>query len=156
MNKEQMMVELGSIGEEVVADLYRRQGCEVSLSENKYDSVKDILIDGQTCEVKTQMPYFLKKMFTIKVDQYFKCMNADKLIWVETPSKHNEYRIDIYESPQRGMRFFRKYKAQGRDMYGMNFCDTTLIDSIEGSVEAVRMMKLTNSDMSVVNRLHVN
>ena len=32
MNKEQMMVELGSIGEEVVADLYRRQGCEVSLS----------------------------------------------------------------------------------------------------------------------------
>ena len=74
MNKEQMMVELGSIGEEVVADLYRRQGCEVSLSENKYDSVKDMLIDGQTCEVKTQMPYFLKKMFTIKVDQYFKCM----------------------------------------------------------------------------------
>ena len=83
-------------------------------------------------------------------------MNADKLIWVETPSKHNEYRIDIYESPQRGMRFFRKYKAQGRDMYGMNFCNTTLIDSLEGSVEAVRMMKLTNSDMSVVNRLHVN
>ena len=41
-------------------------------------------------------------------------------------------------------------------MYGMNFCDTTLLDSIEGSIEAIRMMKLTNSDMSVVNRLHVN
>ena len=156
MNKEQMMVELGSIGEDLVADLYRRQGSEVALSENKYDSVKDMLVDGQTCEVKTQMPYFLKKMFTIKVNQYFKCMNADKLIWVEAPSKHNDYRIDIYESPQRGMREFRKYKAQGRDMYGMNFCDTTLIDSLEGSVDAVRMMRLTNSDMSVVNKLHVN
>ena len=41
-------------------------------------------------------------------------------------------------------------------MYGMSFDDTTLIDSLEGSVEAVRMMKLTNSDMSVVNKLHVN
>ena len=156
MNKEQMMVELGSIGEEVVADLYRRQGCEVSLSENKYDSVKDMLIDGQTCEVKTQMPFFYKRMFTIKVNQYFKCMNSDMLIWVETPSKHNDYRIDIYESPARGKRFFRKYKAQGRDMYGMSFDDTKLLDCIEGSVEAVAMMKLTNSDMSVVNKLNVN
>ena len=156
MNKEQMMVELGSIGEELVADLYRRRGHQVSLSENKYDSVKDMLIDGQTCEVKTQMPFFYKRMFTIKVNQYFKCMNSDMLIWVETPSKHNDYRIDIYESPARGKRFFRKYKAQGRDMYGMSFDDTKLLDCIEGSVEAVAMMKLTNSDMSVVNRLHVN
>jgi len=155
MNKEQMMVELGSIGEDLVADLFRRQGSEVALSENKYDSVKDMIVDGQTCEVKTQMPYHIKKMFTIKVDQYFKCMNADKLIWVETPSKHNDYRIDIYESPARGLRMFRKYKAQGRDMYGMNYCDITLIDSHEGSVDAVRMMRLTNSNMSVVNSLPV-
>jgi hypothetical protein len=158
MNKEQMMVELGSIGEDLVADLYRRQGSEVVLSEDKYDSVKDMLIDGKTCEVKTQMPYHIKKMFSIRVDQYFKCMNANKLIWVEAPSKHNDYRIDIYESPVRGMRFFRKYKPKGLgyDMYGMDFCETTLIDSLEGSIEAIRMMKLTNSDMSVVNKLHVN
>ena len=156
MNEEQKKVECGSIGEDLVADLFRRQGREVSLSENKYDSVKDMLVDGKTCEVKTQVPYFNKKMFTIKVNQYFKCMNADKLIWVQMPTKHNDYRIDIYESPQRGMREFRKYKAQGRDMYGMNFCETTLIDSIEGSIEGIRLMKLTSSDMSVVNKLNVH
>jgi len=156
MNKEQMMVELGSIGEDLVADLYRRRGHQVTLSENKYDSVKDMLIDGQTCEVKTQMPFFYKRMFTIKVNQYFKCMNSDMLIWVETPSKHNDYRIDIYESPPRGMRLFRKYHTRGRDMYGMNFCETTLIDSIEGSIEGIRLMKLTSSDMTVVNKLNVN
>ena len=49
MTKEQKMVELGAIGEEMVADLFRLRGHKVVLSENKYYSEKDMMIDGQTC-----------------------------------------------------------------------------------------------------------
>ena len=161
MTKEQKMVELGAIGEEMVADLFRLRGHKVVLSENKYDSEKDMMIDGQTCEVKTQMPYFLRKLFSVKPDQHFKCINADKLIWVEAPSKHNDYRVDIYEAPARGKRVFIKYKAKKNGVYvsryGMSFDDTKILASFEGSIEAIRMINLlTNSDMTVVNKLNVH
>ena len=161
MNDKVKMKKTGDIGENLVAKIYRKRGHQVTLSENYYDSVKDMLIDGQTCEVKTQKPYYLRKEFTIKPNQVSKCTNADILIWVESPSTHNNYRIDVYEAPKKDKRRWSKYVAKDKygnpqEMRGMSVDACKLIYSEEGSIDAFRLMNNTVSDMSVVNKLNVN
>lgn len=89
--------QLGSIGEGLVAEYFRSKNYTVTLSEDKFDSVKDMTIDGKTVEVKTLVPIYKFNAFCLPVSQWRKCEEVDRLIFVKVPDKNN-YDIVIYES----------------------------------------------------------
>ena len=57
----------------------------MKLSTDPYDSKKDMWVNDKTCEVKTQVPYIIKKGFTLKKNQLNKCLNADYFVIVQAP-----------------------------------------------------------------------
>jgi hypothetical protein len=77
---------MGDIGEEAVARFTRG-----TLSEDKFDSEKDGLINGHiTFEVKTMRLINFKQAFWIEPSQYQKLDNVDLLYFVRVPEKNDE------------------------------------------------------------------
>ena len=54
MNKEEKMNELGLAGEKIVINMLSSLGLKIESSINKYDSEKDMLVDGKKVEVKAE------------------------------------------------------------------------------------------------------
>ena len=91
MTKTEMMNELGLSGEKIVINMLSAEGCCVETSINKYDSEKDLLVDGQyKVEVKTQAPFVKENAFTFHPSQLRKCKSVDVLYFVSVP--HPTYR----------------------------------------------------------------
>lgn len=83
---------LGQLGENLVAELLNG-----TLSEDKYDDVKDMVLeDGTHVEVKTQARWSVKNCFTM--DETYtgrnlqKCLEVDRLIFVE-PGRNDIIRV---------------------------------------------------------------
>jgi len=86
MTKEELMNELGLAGEKIVINMLSSEGCRIESSINKYDSEKDLMVDGQyKVEVKTQVPFIMKNSFTFKPNQLRKCRSVDVLYFVSVP-----------------------------------------------------------------------
>ena len=79
---------LGTIGEKIVANYMSRIGRIVEVATDPFDSTKDMKVNGKSLEVKTQVPYIIKKGFTIKPNQLQKCLNADYFVIVQAPCTH--------------------------------------------------------------------
>jgi hypothetical protein len=84
------ILELGRAGELVVIDMLKSLGLDLQIRdmylENKYDSEKDILVDGKyRVEVKTQAPFVKMNAFTFLPNQIKKCTLADVLYFVSVP-----------------------------------------------------------------------
>lgn len=108
---------LGKAGESLVSNLLQEvHGWTVSTSVDQYDNIKDMVAvrDGvsQTIEVKTQQPYHMQNAFTVKANQVEKCKNVDQLVFVETPSQQNGYKVIIWNSPNRD--FFTTMTSHGK------------------------------------------
>ena len=56
---------LGMIGERIVASILRGNGHLVEESLNVFDTEKDMLVDGNPVEVKTQVPYVIEDSFAV-------------------------------------------------------------------------------------------
>lgn len=90
-NKEK----LGKLGEDLFVQHFGG-----TLSENKYDSIKDLILDGKTVEVKTQNRH-PNGSFTINAEHTTnmnKCLKVDRLIFVEYDQTDS---IKIYECTDR-------------------------------------------------------
>jgi hypothetical protein len=93
---------IGEIGENIVKDVLGG-----TLSENKYDSAKDLVLnDGTFIEIKTQPRWQKHQCFTL--DGYNetnlkKCQNVDRLIFVE-PTLQGK--ILLFEAPEKSQRKF--------------------------------------------------
>ena len=99
-------VNLGEIGEKIVANYMNKQGRIVEQSLDPFDSQKDMKIDGKSLEVKTQVPYVLLKCFTLEKTQLKKCLNAEYFVFVQAPCEYwNEAAI---------------YQVEGGFKYGTN------------------------------------
>lgn len=85
MNRSQRVEMLGAIGEGIVRRFFESQGCKVTMSEDKYDSEKDMIVDGKTVEVKTLLPIYKYNSFCLPVQQSRKCESVDRLIFIEVP-----------------------------------------------------------------------
>jgi len=94
MNRSERIKEIGAIGEKLVQNLLLKNYKNVTLSENKFDSVKDMVANGQTVEVKTLVPIRIENAFCIGSNQITKCLNVDRFMIVEIPRRDN---ITIYE-----------------------------------------------------------
>jgi hypothetical protein len=121
----------GDLGEKLVARFYRNQGHDVEESLNLFDFEKDMTIDGETCEVKTQMPWIKENAFSIREQQVKKCMNVDRLIFVETPSKFNDHRVHIYEFPKETRKYRTKITKDNRKMALFEKKNAVLLTTIE-------------------------
>jgi len=66
MDRSQMMDILGRMGEKYVSNYLSKKGVVVEQALNHFDSKKDLMGDGKTIEVKTQVPFIKEKAITIK------------------------------------------------------------------------------------------
>lgn len=87
---------LGSLGEKLVKAKMEEMGLKVSLSEDKYDSIKDMVIEGETTEIKTLVIIKTEKAFCMEKNQWKKLDNVDRLFFVEVPDHGKP--VIIYEA----------------------------------------------------------
>ena len=94
---------IGYITENLVKEYLEEAGyVNVKLSEDKYDSVKDITAEynGQLinieCKARTQVRKF-NMAFPLEKSQWNKADNA-KLFFISMPDSYNNFKVDIYES----------------------------------------------------------
>lgn len=144
MNSELKMNQLGMAGEKLVSSFFRSLGHTVEESLSTYDNVKDMIVDGKTCEVKTQMPFYTENSFTMKKNQLTKCRNVDKLIFVEAPSSKSDV-IKIWEAPKETRKFRTKATKDGRNMYLLDKGRMNLLHTIEDIVIVNEMKSFSNS-----------
>ena len=87
MTREEKMNELGLAGEKVVTNMLNRlnPGLVIEHSINKFDSEKDMLVDGKKVEVKTESPYVFKNCFSFRPNQLRKCRSVSVLYIVSVP-----------------------------------------------------------------------
>jgi hypothetical protein len=145
---------LGRINENLITALFEEKGYDVVKSTDKFDSRKDILINGEEVELKLQTMYYFFKSpgmkyaenaFSVPIteddvkihtNQLSKCMNVDRLIFTQIPSrKYNEETINIYEAPPLGKRYFSilQNKKDKRYVAGFLLKDMKLIHQITNS-----------------------
>ena len=133
---------LGKLGEDLFA---RLEYC--ILSEDVFDSEKDgIDINGKTVEIKTQYRFHSRNLFTIRADKqtnFEKCMNVDRLIFVE-------YNVDdiinIFECTNR--KDYVKYTTSYNvPMIGWNVDDMKKLYTLQDKNLAEQMRSLSGSQI---------
>jgi hypothetical protein len=60
---------LGAVGEGIARRFFNSQGLTVIMSEDKYDDVKDMTVNGKTVEIKTLLPIYKFNSFCLPVKQ---------------------------------------------------------------------------------------
>jgi len=87
MTTEQKIEALGLIGEKYVANYLAENNRVVKHSLDKFDSRKDLLVDGKiTVEVKTGVPFISERAFSVHRAQLDKCRYVDELYFVTIPA----------------------------------------------------------------------
>lgn len=81
---------LGVIGERIVASILRKQGMVVEESLNVFDTEKDMLVDDNRVEVKTQVPIMIEDSFGVTMNQKNKIMNSHRVYFVSVPPQRNQ------------------------------------------------------------------
>ena len=129
--------QIGNIGENLAKSFFEWRGSEVVLSEDQYDTTKDMVVDGKNTEIKTQTIYRLfpcedgtkQAAFTVPIshrnlsqvytNQLNKCLTVDRLVFVSRPGTSNKF-IRFYEAPDLGKRTFQLTvnKGDGRIVAG--------------------------------------
>jgi hypothetical protein len=109
---------MGRAGETIIVNYCTAAGQKVTVSEDQYDSQKDMIIDGLKVEVKTQVPYIFKDAFSFKPNQLKKCKNADRVIFISVPSKEKPHHSDgkVYLIKSAEMKYYPYKTKDGRDM----------------------------------------
>ena len=87
MNKEAELKRtlLGMLGEKIVAKYLRDCGHSVNESLYMFDTSKDMEVDGNNVEVKTQTPFLIHDAFGISINQMNKIQNSHRVYWVSVP-----------------------------------------------------------------------
>lgn len=85
-NSNEKKIRLGTMGERVVGNYFSQRGSCVVYPIDPYDSTKDMTIDGEKTEVKTQIPFINERAMTIDSSQLAKCRNVSQLYFVTLQS----------------------------------------------------------------------
>jgi len=144
MNSELKMNMMGAAGEKLVSSFFRGLGHSVEESLSTYDSVKDMTIDGETCEVKTQQPFHVENAFTMKENQLTKCINVAKLIFIEVPSKDSNV-IKMWDAPKEDRKFRTRMTKDGRKMYLLDKSKMNLLHTFDDNIIVDEVKSFSNS-----------
>lgn len=139
-NRDANIAEIGGIGENIVYSLLKRETDDVQFSEDKFDPYKDLIAATKLVEVKTLVPIKIHNAFAIGSNQIVKCLNADRLFFVEIAKGGF---IRVYEALKPRRPFSRLFN--GDTCYFFKLTDLTLYDTIHDSVTAARLRELTPS-----------
>jgi hypothetical protein len=113
--------ELGLLGEKIVTNMLNGLGLRVEHSINKYDSEKDMLVDGYKVEVKTETPYAKKDCFSFRPSQLKKCTTVDVLYIVSVPHPKYEHYSGgwVYRIDPKNFEHFTYKTRYGVEMIGI-------------------------------------
>ena len=142
---EQKKMKTGDLGEKLVARYYRTLGNVVEESLDLFDYEKDMMIDLNRCEVKTQQRWHRENAFTIKPNQLKKCQEVDLLVIVETPSKYNNMTVTLYQFPKDKRNFYRRQTNDGRVMYCIKASLGTVLTTYTDPVIISQFNRYSNS-----------
>ena len=151
MSREQKMNELGLLGEKIVINMLNRlnPGLVIEQSVNKFDSEKDMLVDGKKVEVKTESPFVFKDCFSFRPNQLKKCRNVDVLFIVSVPHVKFKHHSDgwvyrLVPSEFRTISYRTKFNV---DMIGIPIKQETVIPVYKMSAEEItELMKYSNTE----------
>jgi hypothetical protein len=90
-DKEPLQAKMGRAGETIVMNYHMKNGDQVIVSVDQYDSKKDMLVEGKSVEVKTQVPFVMKDAFTFRESQLEKCLNVDYVYFVSVPASNRPH-----------------------------------------------------------------
>jgi hypothetical protein len=123
MNDIEKRNEMGLAGEKIVTNMLSSLGLRVEQSINKYDSEKDLLVDGYKVEVKTETPYAFKNCFSFRPNQLKKCTSVDVLYIVSVPHPNPKYshKSDgwVYRVDPKNFQTFNYKTRYGTEMVGI-------------------------------------
>lgn len=143
MTKDEMMNELGLMGEKIVINMLNEQGCKVKTSVDKYDSEKDMVVDGKKVEVKTQVPFIMQNAFTFKPNQLRKCRGVDELYFVSVPAGRHGDKWEGWIFKANPKTFTtRQYRTKdGRDMILVDREQESLTPVLKMSSEEIKELQ---------------
>lgn len=145
----------GALGESLVVEHFKSLGCEVILSDDSFDDVKDMTIDGKTFEVKTQVPLIIRNAFTIRPSQKDKCMNAEGLVFVATPHKQNHNTVQIYYYPPENRKPFIFKMRNGETRLCFDISEGILLKTITDPVIVAQLKNSSSSNHDNIEKLNV-
>ena len=152
--KEVKMQMLGNYGERIVGEVLRSIGYDVVYSDDPYDRKKDMTVNGSTVEIKTQVPFYSERAFSVKGNQLQKCNSVDYIVFVAVPSMNmtgigrgNSIDGNIYTVDPQVAKWRRRTTNDGRLMYLMdiNQPGVTLCHKITNQKILNSLTKLTVS-----------
>jgi hypothetical protein len=91
--------ELGNLGEKIIANYFNSKGVVAILSENPFDTEKDLTVDGKKVEVKTLVPMIKDDAFMVKNNQVDKIRQSYMTYFIAVPLRRldNKYGGNVYE-----------------------------------------------------------
>lgn len=147
MTRDERVVKLGDTGENLIVEYFHGKSCNVIKSSYRFDSEKDMTIDGKTVEIKTLFPIYKYNAFCLPLKQSNKCENVDRLIFVEIP-KFKDDGINLYESfkdEDSGRRYdFREY-FNGETCQFYRLTNLSKLDTIHDQEKSSLMWDLSPS-----------
>lgn len=140
---------LGMLGEKIVAKHFRDSGHQVEESLNVFDSDKDMIIDGNNVEVKTNAPLIYYDSFSFPKSQYNKIINSHRVYWVSVPlqTKHDLYAGCIFEMDPKVAKLHTITFNSGEKIIGLKRHQDgmTLIRRIEDPTLLKQLKELSSS-----------
>lgn len=151
MTREEKINELGLLGEKIVTNMLNREhpGLVVQHSVNKFDSEKDMLVDGKKVEVKTESPFVFKDCFSFRPNQLRKCRTVDVLYIVSVPHVKFKHHSDgwVYRLIPDEFKTFEYTTKFGVKMIGIPIKQEAVIPVYKMSEEEItELMKYSTTD----------
>ena len=167
LTRDELKKKIGDMGEDAVREAFEALGSKVSMSEDYYDSVKDMAVTNDYgsnfVEVKTELPkaWFrhphydgFTEMFTIGVNQKTKCSEVDILMFVQIPY-HQDECIKLYTAPHKDKRkFVKTNNTNGTNTIGIPIRECRLFATINDKDKANKLRDLSiqiNGDSKFYN-----
>lgn len=143
MNDYEKRNEMGLAGEKIVTNMLSGLGLKVEHSINKYDSEKDMLVDGYKVEVKTETPYVMKNCFSFRPNQLKKCSTVDVLYIVSVPHPKYPHKSDgwVYRIDPKAFETFTYKTRYGIEMIGIKIDQKAVVPVKQMSAEEVKELK---------------
>lgn len=118
INSPKKISKQGKMGELIVKAFLEDKDQTVVMSENKFDPEKDMISDGRTVEVKTQVPFYLEDAFTVQLDQEDKMNNVDLVYWLSVPfrNKPDKYAGCIFEMDPKIATYYKVKVKDAREI----------------------------------------
>jgi hypothetical protein len=142
MNRGEKIKRIGCIGEDINKHVLEKNGYVVVISENQFDSVKDMTANGLTVETKTLVKIKKYDAFCLGYSQWKKCDAVDRLFFIEIPSSP-ELGIKVWESLKPRKHFEMPFNNELCRMYEIK--DLLLYDTVYNTQQAEELCELSPS-----------